>query len=169
MVVILPTSLDGALLCLDPGEVRIGIAIRPAGTNLALGRPAVEAGSTSVDRLRSIVEELDVVAILVGLPLHLRGTKGPAVEKALAVARQVRQAYGRPVLMVDERLSSVQAQQALRAAGRNARGARGEIDSASAIIVLQGFLDGMRAIPLEEFDTDAGMRGPAEDARPGEE
>lgn len=155
MVVNLPEPVGGALLCLDPGDVRIGVAVRPAGTNLALGRPAVNAGATAIEQLRQVVDELHVVAILVGLPLHLRGTKGPAVVKALGVARQMRQAFGRPVLMVDERLSSVQAQQELRAAGRNARSARGEIDSASAIIVLQGYLDGMHATPLEEFDVDS--------------
>ena len=152
----------GALVCLDPGDVRIGLAIRPFGTNLALGRPALPAGPALGKQLRQIVEELDAVAILVGLPLHLRGVQGAAVDKAVTFARQVQQACNRPVLLVDERLSSVQAQQALRAAGRKTRGprsprgprgTRGDIDSASAIIVLQGYLDGIRAIPLDEFDS----------------
>ena len=145
----------GALICLDPGEVRIGVAVRPAGTSVALSRPALAAGPMALTALCEMIQELDVEAIIVGLPLHLRGTKGPAVEKALDLARQVHQACNRPVLLVDERLSSVQAQQELRAAGRNARRARGEIDSASAIIVLQGYLDGMGAVPLEEFDPDS--------------
>jgi len=146
------TLSGGALLCLDPGDVRIGIAVRNAGTSVALGRPAVLAGPKAIAALREISEELDVEAIIVGLPLHLRGTRGPAVDKALDLARQVRQACDRRVFLVDERLSSVQAQQQLRAAGRNARRARGEIDSASAIIVLQSYLDGIDAIALEEFD-----------------
>ena len=142
---------DGALVCLDPGESRIGVAVRLRGTAMALGRPALVTGPNVLQQLREVVEELDAVAIVVGLPLHLRGTKGPAVEKALVLAREVQQSCNRPVFLVDERLSSVQAQQVLRTAGRKARGARGDIDSASAIIVLQGYLDGIRAIPLEEF------------------
>lgn len=148
-----PEPAIGALVCLDPGEVRIGLAIRPFGTNVALGRPALLVGPALEEQLRQIVEEVAAVAILVGLPLQLRGVQGTAVDKALTFARQVQQACDRPVLLVDERLSSVQAQQALRAAGRKTRGTRGDIDSASAIIVLQGYLDGIRAVPLEEFDS----------------
>jgi len=139
--------------------VRVGVAIRSGGTNLAVGRPAIvlnpadsDPSATICAAVRAIVEEIDAESVLVGLPLSLRGAIGPAVEKTLVLARLLSQEISLPVLLVDERLSSLQAQQALRAAGKNTRRSRADIDSASAIIVLQSYLDGAPAISLDDCE-----------------
>lgn len=118
---------------------------------MALGRPAIAAGDDVVSRLGEIIDELQVSEIIVGLPLHLRGDAGPAVQEAVRLAQQVQETFGRPIMLVDERLSSVQAQANLRAAGRDSRTGRSHIDSASAIIVLQAYLDGVPARSLVEY------------------
>ena len=80
-------------------------------------------GRRDLDELAGHAAELDVVAVVVGLPLNLRGESTPSTEDALSYAGAVRERLARggrlvPVRLVDERLSTVSAQAGLRAAGR---------------------------------------------------
>jgi putative Holliday junction resolvase len=128
-----------ALLACDVGSVRIGLA-RSAGS-LAVPVDAIRAGDGSFDAVAQIVQECDVSTVYVGLPLRLAGDEGPAAQAARAWALILSEQLDVPVRLVDERLSTVQAQRGLHAGGRNTKQSRSLIDSASAVVILQAVLD----------------------------
>lgn len=108
------------------------------------------SGDPVADRARvgEVVAETGAELVVVGLPLSMDGTVGPAARAALAEAEALRQALGLPVECQDERLTSVTANRSLAAAGvtgrrrRQAARASGAVDQAAATIVLQSWLDG---------------------------
>lgn len=139
----------GTRLGCDVGTVRIGLArCDPEGV-LATALPAVQAGPQAITEVVCLVADLQAVEVIVGLPLRLDGTVGPAAEQAQAWAAELRKGLkdAGQVVQVhlrDERLTTVQAQRGLHAAGRTTRSSRQRIDSASAVVLLQGYLDQQR-------------------------
>lgn len=135
----------GVRIACDVGSVRIGLArCDPSGV-LATPLEAVRAGDDAFSRVAAIVRETEAVEIVIGLPLSMDGREGPAAERARAWADGLRAVVDLPVLFVDERLTTVEAQRGLHAAGRNTRTSRAVIDSASAVVLLQSHLDAERA------------------------
>ncbi len=141
-------KLAGRMLGVDYGEVRIGLAISdPTGT-IATPIAAIEAtGSGDPESVAGIAAEREARAIVVGLPLSLDGTHGPAARKVNAFCARLRKITDLPVVTWDERMTTVEAQSLLRAAGHSpskARGAeRGKIDSASAAIILSAYMQSL--------------------------
>lgn len=133
----------GRRMSLDPGSVRIGIAVSDVDGILASPRPALAVGN--LDEVIAVVDEVEPLEIVVGLPVGLDGSEGAAARKAREFATEVARATSRPVRLVDERLSTVQAQRGLHDQGRSVRQSRNMIDSASAAVVLQHALDAERA------------------------
>lgn len=134
----------GAILCLDPGKARVGVAVAELDVGLAM--PAPPLPGADAKRLLILIKELaaerEATRILVGLPLELDGTRGPAAKKALAFATDVANATGLEVELVDERLSTVEASRRLDEAGRKkGRGRTQHIDGAAAAVLLQAWLD----------------------------
>ncbi len=129
----------GRRVSLDPGSVRIGVAVCDIDGILASPRPALSAGD--LEAVGVVVEEIESLEIIVGLPVGLDGVEGHAALRARDFATQVRRATSVPVRLVDERLSTVQAQRGLHDQGRSVRQSREMIDSASAAVVLQYALD----------------------------
>lgn len=126
---------------MDVGSVRIGLARSDASGLLAVPLDAVRAGDTSVDDVAALAAEWDALEIYVGLPRMLDGREADAADKARTWAGRLAERTSAPVRLLDERLSTVQAQRALREAGRTTRQSRSVIDSASAVMVLQSALD----------------------------
>jgi putative holliday junction resolvase len=131
----------GVRVALDVGTVRIGVARSDALGMLAVPLDAVPAGDDALAQVATIVAEWEAVDVYVGLPLHLSGQEGAASGKAREWAALLAERIPAPVRLIDERLSSVQAQRALQASGRSTRQSRSVIDSASAVMVLQSVLD----------------------------
>lgn len=132
----------GRRVALDPGTVRIGVAVSDVDGILASPRPALPAGDLA--SVGVVVGEVDPLEIIVGLPKGLGGTEGQAAQRARDFAGQVAATTSIPVRLVDERLSTVQAQRGLHDQGRSVRQSRDMIDSASAAVVLQHTLDAER-------------------------
>jgi putative Holliday junction resolvase len=109
----------GAILALDYGRARIGMAIAEAETRMAKPLATMERVNRNEDmrRLRELARELGVRQILVGLPLRLDGTHGEMAEEASRFAERVRKQIGVPVEMVDERLTSWEAERLLEEQG----------------------------------------------------
>lgn len=128
----------------DLGSRRVGVAVSdPTGT-LASPHVVLErSGDVAADhrRLAQVVAELGAERVVVGLPLSLDGGSGPAAQAAAAEADALAAVVGVPVETYDERLTTVSAQQALRASGTSARKQRGVIDKAAAAVLLQSWLD----------------------------
>jgi putative Holliday junction resolvase len=133
----------GRRIALDPGSVRIGVAVCDRDGILASPHEPVPADSPEL--LDTLIADIDPIEILVGLPRGLDGKEGDAALKARTFARDLASSVGIPVRLVDERLSTVQAQRGFHAQGRSIRQSRGMIDSASAAVVLQHALDTERA------------------------
>jgi putative Holliday junction resolvase len=107
----------------------------------------------------AVIDEWEAVDVYVGLPLHMSGQEGAASAAAREWAGALAERTTVPVRLIDERLSTVQAQRALHASGRSTRQSRSEIDSASAVMVLQSVLDAEQrsgTAPGELVPADAG-------------
>lgn len=131
----------GVRVACDVGSVRVGLARSDASGVLAVPLPAVPAGDGAIDAVAAVLQEWEATAVYVGLPLRLAGDEGPAAVAARTWATRLAERAAVPVRLIDERLSTVQAQRGLHAAGRSTRTSRDVIDSASAVTVLQSVLD----------------------------
>ena len=137
----------GRVAALDLGSKRIGVAYSDSGRRLASPWGTIErSGDPARDRgaVLEAVREVEASTVVVGLPLSLSGEAGPAARAALAeaeVLRRVLEPLGVSVETADERLTTVEAERSLRAAGRTGRAARKVVDSAAAMVLLQAWLD----------------------------
>jgi putative Holliday junction resolvase len=104
-----------AILAVDYGRARIGLAIADAETRMAQPLSTMERVNRNEDmrRLRELVREHGVKQIVVGLPLRLDGTRGEMAEEAERFAERVRKQIGVPVEMTDERLTTWEAERLL--------------------------------------------------------
>lgn len=140
----------GVRIACDVGAVRIGVARSDPSGLLATPLEAIRAGDDAFAQVSALVEDTGAVEIVVGLPLSMDGTVGPAAVRARAWADALASLVQIPVTCVDERLTTVQAQRGLHAAGRTTKSSRAVIDSASAVVLLQAHLDAERAREARE-------------------
>jgi putative Holliday junction resolvase len=124
----------------------VGVAIDDELGSMAHPRGALDARDPQalLAALVALADEEDVGRFVVGLPLDMRGGEGEAARHARAFAHRLADATGRPVELWDERLSTVQAQRALRASNVRGRKVRAHIDEAAACAILQSWLDARR-------------------------
>ena len=103
------------ILAVDYGRARMGLALANAETRMAQPLSTMERINRNEDmrRLRELVREQSVKQIVVGLPLRLDGTRGSMAEEAERFAQRMRKQIGVPVEMVDERLTSWEAERLL--------------------------------------------------------
>ena len=153
---------SGARLGIDVGRARIGVARCDAGGLLAVPVETVARSAEGDDDVRRILElaaEFEVFELVVGNPLSLSGATTPSTDDAIAFAERLA-AAGAAVRLVDERLSTVSAQQALRATGKSSRKQRPIVDQVAAVIILQHAIDAERATgnpPGRSVDTHEGQ------------
>lgn len=137
------------ILGIDYGTVRIGLALSdPTGT-LASPLPHLENKSVSVVRgsLCELIQTHDISRIVVGLPRNMDGSYGPAAENVRKFISQIQQGLSTPIETQDERLTTAQASKQLSQMGLNQKEMRKKIDSSSASLILQQYLDRKRLSP----------------------
>jgi len=140
------------VLAIDYGSTRIGLALSdPTGT-LARPLPFVPAkGDAKLAReLAAFAAKEQAALILLGLPRHMNGSLGEAAAKVQAFHAVLGQATKIPIKLVDERLTTVQASRQLQEAGKDTRKQRAHIDSESAAVLLQAYLDSQQRYELPE-------------------
>ena len=127
----------------DLGKVRVGLAVADELGVLAHPRPHLDGrdGRRVLEALAELAEREDIGVFVVGLPRRLEGTEGSAARRARRFAERLAARTGRRVELVDERLSTREARARLRAQGLDERALRGRIDSASAAVLLQSWLE----------------------------
>jgi putative Holliday junction resolvase len=135
------TEPAGSILGLDPGERRIGVAMAVPGGTMALPLSVLDATGDWQAALADLVAEHRVSRIVVGLPISLSGSEGPAAARAREFAAAVGERLGLPVHLVDERLSTVAAGRALAEADTRGRRRRQVVDRSAAAVILQTWLD----------------------------
>jgi putative pre-16S rRNA nuclease len=138
----------GRRLGVDVGTVRVGVAVSDPTGMLASPLETLRRAKdqSDLDRLAELVVTHEVVEVVVGLPKHLSGASGVSAEDASTYASSLTSRIGDvPVHLVDERLSTVTAASHLRAGGITSRQQRAVIDQAAAVVILQTYLDTVRA------------------------
>ena len=132
----------GRVLALDLGQSRIGVAVSDDLRRMAVPVGTVRTGAPGdVKAIAALVREHGVAEVVVGHPLRLRGGSGEAADQAEQFAAALREVLGLPVVLHDERLSTVEAERQLARAGVRGRDRRDVVDQAAATIILQSYLD----------------------------
>jgi putative holliday junction resolvase len=136
-------------LGVDFGEVRVGLALSDETGTLASPLATLRRRRGKRPPLRQLEETArshSVEALVFGLPLDLSGEETDWSREVRAVATELGRRMDLPVHMVDERLSSVRAERAVRSSGlpRGEREKKERVDAAAAALILQGWLDGRR-------------------------
>lgn len=143
----------GVRLGVDVGTVRVGVAIcdpdgilaTPLLTLARIMETDKDVIPPDILELKRLVDEHQVVQVVVGLPVNLAGKQGPAAVHARAYADRLAEVVGPvPVLLADERMSTVVATRRLSDRGVRGRRQRAVIDQAAAVEILQSWLDAQR-------------------------
>ncbi|HEY7118326.1 MAG TPA: Holliday junction resolvase RuvX [Tepidisphaeraceae bacterium] len=136
-------------LAIDLGAKRVGLALSDEGGRFAtpLDVLTVSSPHQALEQIVPVIEKEGVERVVVGLPLNMDDSLGRQAQSALAWGRQLADRSGKPVLFVDERLSSFAAEETLtqrkRAGERLTRERkRRQLDAVAAATFLQQFLDG---------------------------
>ncbi len=131
----------GVRLAVDVGRARIGVARSDPDGLLAVPVETVPRQGAPIERIVQLAVDHAAIEILVGLPLNLRGHDTASTTDARCFAAQLAMQAEAAVRLVDERLSTVSAHQALRESGRNQRSSRSMVDQVAAVVFLQHALD----------------------------
>jgi putative Holliday junction resolvase len=153
----LSSGLHGSILAVDYGRARIGLALADSETRMPHPLSTLQRINRNEDRrrLRELVREHGVKQIVVGLPLRLDGTRGEMAEEVEGFAQRLRKQIGVPVEMVDERLTSWEAERLLEElqgrfirddklpGGRKSKKVQAKmtVDAVAAAVILKEYLE----------------------------
>jgi putative Holliday junction resolvase len=128
---------------LDVGSVRVGVALSDRDGTIASPHAVWDSASLRADPrvLVRLVEDYEVGEVVVGLPVGLSGQEGPQARWTRSFVEGLRDTLDVPVVLHDERLTSVEAERVMADSGVDARGRRGSVDKVAAAIMLQSYLD----------------------------
>ena len=135
----------GAVLGLDLGQARIGVALSDPERRIAVPLGTVATGAPAdLKAIGALVRDHGATQIVVGHPLTMAGERGGSAQRAEAFADALGSFVGVPVALQDERLTTVEATRALAEAGVAGRDRRRSVDRSAAAILLQAYLDRTR-------------------------
>jgi putative Holliday junction resolvase len=143
-----------ALLGLDVGERRIGVAVSDPDGSFALPLRSVDGRqpAQAMDAIRELAKQHDASEIVVGLPLSLSGSDSAQTDQIRHFAHELELSAGMPVHLWDERLSTQEAMRRVsdtpsRGRSRKTRQVEADTDAIAASIILQAYLDHLRLAP----------------------
>ncbi|SFF64264.1 putative holliday junction resolvase [Planifilum fulgidum] len=140
-----PFSPPSRIMGLDVGKKRIGVAVSDHLGWTAQGAGVIDRTRPDwMQRLEELIEENGVGAIVVGLPRNMDGSVGPRGKACQDLARRLEDRFSLPVILWDERLSTVAAERTLLSADMSRIKRRKVIDQIAACWILQGYLDAQR-------------------------
>jgi putative Holliday junction resolvase len=133
------------ILGIDFGTHRVGVAVADEETRFAHPLEVIDARKTdAAARVAQIVDEVEASLIVVGRPLSLSGEAGAAVESQSRFVAVLRERLDVDVVEHDERLTTVVAEQGMRAGGAGRAARREKRDAVAAQMMLQAYLDSER-------------------------
>jgi putative holliday junction resolvase len=134
---------DMRFLGIDHGTRRIGLAYGDE-IGVATPLPAITAGGPAKqwEGLGALLRERRITEVVLGLPLNMDGSSGQKAKDVEAFALRIRSEFGLPVHLVDERLTSYEAESTIPPSKRRDIRKAGLVDSRAATIILQDYLDG---------------------------
>jgi putative Holliday junction resolvase len=131
------------VLAVDWGERRVGVALSDPSRTLASLLPTIYT-SSEAETAKAVIEIVtreEVGEVIVGLPLNMDGSRGPAAESAESLARRLEQRIEIPVRLWDERLTSMQARRLSQESGARIGRRKDLLDARAAELLLQSYLD----------------------------
>ncbi len=139
----------GRIIAVDYGDARTGVAVSDltgtmAGETLTINEWNAER---LAQRLAFFARERSCDRFVLGLPKNMDGTEGPRAEKARRFAEMLEAESGLPVVLWDERRSTIEAHAILHAAGKKEKKHRASIDAVAASLLLEGYLDSLKTSP----------------------
>lgn len=140
------SALPGRILGIDFGLKRVGLAVSDPMRIIASALDTVTYKSRRelLNRLVEVVRKNEITQVVIGLPRHMDGREGEMAKMVRQLIDELAKLVAVPIVAWDERLSSVQAERALREMGVRARDTkRGEVDRLAAVFILQSYLDSM--------------------------
>lgn len=137
-----PDMRVGVRIGLDLGSKRIGVARCDRDGLIAIPLTAFDAAGSWHDALRALLDEVDAIEIVVGIPVSLRGAEERAALDVRDRIAELKAAFpGLPIRGVDERMSSAVANRQLREAGHSSKSAREHVDALAAAGILEFALE----------------------------
>ena len=134
------------IMAIDYGEARIGLAVSDL-TGMICGEAWTMNEwnlERAVQRITDEAKQRDVETLVLGLPKNMDGTEGARAEKCRGIAKMLGEASGLPVVLWDERRSSIEAHAILHAGGKKEKQHRKTVDAVAASLILEGYLDSRR-------------------------
>ena len=139
------------IMAIDYGDAHTGIAVSDPTGLLAGYTDTITAyrPEAVAERIAALAAEHGAEELVLGHPLNMDGSRGPRAEKAEAMAALLRESTGLPVVLWDERRTTVDAHQILFSAGKNAKKRKKVVDAVAASLILEGYLTYKRTHPAE--------------------
>ena len=130
------------IMAIDYGDAHTGIAISDLTLTLAGFTTVIHSRKESavIEEIRRLIGEHGVTELVLGYPKNMDGTLGPRAEKCAALAETLREATSLPVILWDERRSTVEAHNILFDNGKNAKKRKKIVDAVAASLMLEGYL-----------------------------
>ena len=130
------------ILAIDYGDAHTGIAISDPTGLLAGFTTVIDAYRPEVvaERVAALAREHGADTLVLGHPINMDGTRGPRSEKAQALKVLLEDATGLPVVLWDERRTTIDAHQILQSSGKNAKKRKKVVDAVAASLILEGYL-----------------------------
>lgn len=131
------------ILGIDWGEKRIGLALSDPLGIIATGLETVEKKQDFdlISYLKKLIFEQEIAKIILGFPKNMDGSVGPKGEEVLAFKGSLEKEIDIPVILWDERLTTVSAQRSLREAEVKMKKGKKFLDKIAAVLILQNYLD----------------------------
>jgi putative Holliday junction resolvase len=136
------------LLGIDFGTVRIGLSLSDPTRTLASPLPFLDNKSPQqvIAAITALIETHEITGLVIGMPRNMDGTYGPSAQKVKDFIDEMKKCISIPIQPIDERLTTAQASKQLSGIGLNQKQLRKRVDSSSASLILQQYLD--RNTPL---------------------
>lgn len=135
------------ILGIDPGTKWVGLAIADWELKIATGYDVIEykGRANLVEQLKPIVATENIELVIMGLPLNMDGSEGTKAHDARKIGELIKESLTINLEYVDERLTTVQAIKELHRTEGKVGKSRKKLNMMAAMIILQDYLDGLRA------------------------
>ena len=130
------------IMAIDYGDAHTGVAISDLTGFLAGYTATIHTRRREevLSRLGELIREYGVEELVLGYPKNMDGTLGPRAEKARELEQALRERFSLPVVLWDERRTTIDAHNILQSAGKNAKKRKAVVDSVAAALILEGYL-----------------------------
>jgi len=132
---------QGRILGIDYGEKRVGLAMSDPSQFLASTLMTLVHDNNIIANLQKVMQDNAIQLIVMGKPLHMNGQISDSFEKARALAEKISSISDVPIVLWDERWTTVSAHKLMHETGKKPSKEKGKVDQVAAAFLLQSFLD----------------------------